>query len=159
MTKKASPQAWEGRLAIDSETGTVAVYGPLTVTGDAYVKGALKNESGGPYLSAIDVVNYNGALPVTKSFTTKGRPVILLASGSGWSGSTDKTIGMDIQIDKVSRRQAKTFTNEKTSHKVFVAPYLVLTDLAAGDHTISLSALAGTNTDVNDYFSVVIIEL
>ncbi|HEY1369795.1 MAG TPA: hypothetical protein VGF23_21890 [Gaiellaceae bacterium] len=159
MTKKASPLGWEGRLAIDGETGTVAVYGPLTVKGDVYVKGALVDEIGLPYLSAAEIVNHNAALPVTKSFKTKGRTVILLASGSGYSGTKDKTIGMDIQIDKVSRRQAKTFANEASSHNAFVAPYLVLTDLAAGDHTITLSALSGTTTDVNDYFSVVMIEL
>jgi hypothetical protein len=159
MSKKASPQAFEGRLAIDGETGTVAVYGPLTVKDDVYVKGALKDEIGLPYLSAIEVVNHNAALPATKSFKTKGRTVILLASGSGYSTTKDKTIGMDIQIDKVSRRQAKTFANEANSHNAFVAPYLVLTDLAAGDHTITLSALSGTSTDLNDYFSVVAIEL
>jgi hypothetical protein len=165
VTKKATPTTWVHRLLIDGETGQVDMSGKVnmnggaSVTGDASVSGALLNASGGPYLSAAEIVNHNAALPVTKSFTTKGRTVILLASGSGFSSTKDKTIGMDIQIDKVSRRQAKTFANEANSHNAFVSPYLVLTDLAAGDHTITLSALTGTVVDTNDYFSVVMIEL
>jgi hypothetical protein len=183
-TATAPPNAWQRRLSIDVETGTVEVdrhlkagslqvggdatvgggvtvdrrlkAGSLEVGGDATVSGALLNALGHPYVSATEVINHTGALPVEGSFNTSGRLAILMASGSGYSGTEGKTIGMIILIDGELWGQAKTFTNESSSHKTFAATH-VLTGLPAGDHVLKLMTLAGTTTDKNDVFSVSII--
>jgi len=180
-TTRAERQSWKARLTIDGETGTVAVdkqltagslkvtgdatldshltAGSLQVGGDAKLSGALLNASGGSYLSAAEVIAHAGALPCSAWFKTAGRPLVLLASGSGRLHDAVGNVGMDIKVDGVSRRQAKACTNEKDSHQPFVPVHFVLTDLPGGDHKIELEALAGTITDQNDYFSVAVIEL
>jgi len=45
------------------------------------------------------------------------------------------------------------------SHKAFVAAHVVLPDISAGDHSLTLAALEGTTTDENDYFNVAVLEL
>jgi hypothetical protein len=179
-TTRAERQSWKKRLSIDGETGTVAVEkqltagslkvtgdatldnqltaGSLKVTGNATVSGKLLNASGGSYLSATELVDQHGALPITAWFKTSGRTLILFASGSGRRGSVG-VVGMDIKVDGVSKRQARSWTNEADSHKAFVAAHVVLPDISAGDHSVTLSALDGTTTDVNDYFNVAVLEL
>jgi hypothetical protein len=165
MTTKASPKDWQRRLAIDGETGTVDIAGKLKVglglevTGDARLSGALLNSSGGPYVSLAEVVDDYGPLPITRAIKTSGRTLLLLASGSGRRQSKDGWVGMDIQIDGRTKRQARSWTNEGESHKAFVPALAVIGNLPGGDHNITLKALDGTLTDTNDFYCVAILEV
>ncbi len=100
------------------------------------------------------------SLPMTSgAFTTGGGTLLIFASGEGWAGSA-KQIGMSIAVDGVIRGYAKTFTNELSSHKTFTTNALVVTGIAAGSsHTITLASWNTTNTDVNDFFTVTVLEL
>jgi hypothetical protein len=101
--------------------------------------------------------NRQGGLPFTSgAFTTGGGTLLIIASGSGWGNGN---IGMSIQLNNSVIGYARSFTNEPGSHKVFNCNALVVRKVAAGSHTITLSALAGTNTDVNDWFNVTVLEL
>jgi len=99
-----------------------------------------------------------GALPrTTAAFSTGGGTLLIFASGSGWSAGGQ--IGMGIQVDAVTKGYAKSFTNEASSHKAFVANPLVVAGIAAGLHTITLVSWNSTSTDVNDFFNVTVLEL
>jgi hypothetical protein len=66
---------------------------------------------------------------------------------------------MDIKVDGAVKGQARSWTNEVDSHKAFVAAHVVVPGIERGDHKLTLEALDGTTTDVNDYFNVAVLEL
>jgi hypothetical protein len=101
-----------------------------------------------------------GGLPLSETFNSGGGTLLIFASGSGWR-ATGGGIGMAIQIDGAEKGTAIGFTNEPNSHKTFVANALVVPGVAAGQHTLKLIVAPDfpTNTDVNDRFSVTILEL
>ncbi|HEY1369793.1 MAG TPA: hypothetical protein VGF23_21880 [Gaiellaceae bacterium] len=81
------------------------------------------------------------------------------AYAEAWIGMADDVEGTS-QWFRVGGISAgwRFLTNEGSSHKTFVAAH-VLTGLAAGNHVLTLTALGGTTTDHNDFFSVSIIAL
>jgi hypothetical protein len=104
--------------------------------------------------------NQAGALPLTSAaFTTTGGTLVIFADGSGYSNAANTLIGMDIKVDGVAKGLCQFYTTETLSHKPFVANALVVTGIAAGSHTVTLSVRAATFTDGNDYFSVTVFEL
>jgi hypothetical protein len=66
---------------------------------------------------------------------------------------------MTLQIDGREAASANCCTNENESHKAFTGNTLVQANVAAGNHTINLVAIPNTVTDVNDFFSVTVLEL
>lgn len=101
-----------------------------------------------------------GALPLTSPvFQSGGGTLLIFASGSGFLQSGAGNIGMGIQIDGGTIGTVRSFTNESLSHKSFVANALVQRNVGAGNHTITLFALASTITDFNDWFYVTVLEL
>jgi len=121
-----------------------------------YVEGSMKS----PMWNVIQVFNSKqGGLPVkSNEFATGGGTLLIIASGSGWSAVAGN-IGMNIQLDGTTIGAARSFTNEINSHKVFSCNPLVRGNIAAGSHTIALVAIAGTITDLNDWFNVTVLEL
>ncbi len=114
--------------------------------------------SGGQLIQAFNSVA--GPMPKTSSsFTTTGKTLHIVASGSGYNASGAAGIGMAVQIDGVTYGYARTYTNEVASHKAFPAATIVVTGLAAGSHTLTLTSWNGTSTDANDYFSATVEEM
>lgn len=161
-----------------SVTGALAVTKDLTVEGTLHISEDIVTSAGvaifrdplyvpqgiicdGWRVTALTLSGgTNGALPKTAQFQShEGTTLLILASGSGYAGNTVKTIGMDVQIDGKSYGEARVVTNEANSHKAFVGNPLVVAGVKAGSHTLTLAALANTITDLNDYFSVTILEL
>jgi hypothetical protein len=104
--------------------------------------------------------NTAGALPKSGTFFSGGGTLVIFASGSAWfNGGGGGVVGMDIQIDSVTKGGAIVTTNENNSHKSLVANALVVTGVAAGSHTLTLALRAGATTDVNDFFSATVMEL
>jgi hypothetical protein len=101
--------------------------------------------------------------PVTGSFQgtfqSSGGPILVEVSGSGFSAVAGRVIGVNIAVDGIEAGQARTYTNEASSHKSFVANASPLVGLGAGTHTVSLTPRSGTSTDANDFFTVVVHEL
>jgi len=106
------------------------------------------------------VVDRKRALPATGKLVTKGGPVLVLASGSGFrpGDSTTTGLGTQIKVGETILGRTLVHSREVLSHKAFVSS-ATLTELPAGEHQVVVSALANTAHDFNDYFSVTAIEL
>jgi hypothetical protein len=100
-----------------------------------------------------------GALPKSGTFNSGGGTLMMICSGSGFTGGTGGNIGMTIQLDGKDVGNTHCFTNEPGSHKTFTTHTAVVSNVAAGKHTVNLVALTGTSTDANDYFDVTVLEL
>ena len=100
-----------------------------------------------------------GGLPLTSSFTSDGGTLVIFASGSGWLLSGGHSIGMGIFVDGTQVGTTHGFTNESFSHKAFVSNPLVVRGVPKGTHTLQLVAQANTRTDINDFYSVTILEV
>lgn len=102
------------------------------------------------------VVN-NAPYPFSATTTTNGGTLLVQFSGSAWRGSAGK-VSVDLLMDGVVVATASVFTNEANSHKALV-PVSVLIPAAAGPHTFTAAPSgAGTNVDLNDYFTVTVTE-
>ncbi|CAA9481032.1 MAG: hypothetical protein AVDCRST_MAG12-1506 [uncultured Rubrobacteraceae bacterium] len=125
--------------------------------------------------NATEVIDNFGSLPRQETYTSKGGTLLISASGSGYRNATKDTgrIGMEVKVDGTVRGNAMTFTNERNSHETFVADYIVVKGLAAGQHTIALERMFGspcntsqelsldycTLTNNDDNFRVTILEI
>ena len=164
-TRAATPTGWVQRFAINGETGDVLMgqnggtvgVGTPSVSATLDVHGSIRS----PMWNLTNVFNNRaGSQPLNNgAFTAGGGTLLVFASGSGFSAAGAAQIGMNILIDGVQRGLMQSFTNEAGSHKAFVANPLVVTGLAAGPHTLALAARPGTGIDLNDFFSVTILEL
>jgi hypothetical protein len=83
---------------------------------------------------------------------------VIFASGSGYSSVGGGTIGMAIFVDGTQVGTARSVTNETLSHKAFVSNALVVMGVGIGSHTLQLVPLASTSTDINDFYSVTVME-
>lgn len=110
-------------------------------------------------MQVVDIVNQVGPLPIKVAFSVPqdvpvDGPVVLIATGSGWSGTADVLIGFVVTIDDNLVAEATVFSNGPSTHRP-VSPRIVATQLAAGPHTCVVAAAnADTVTDVNDSFAV-----
>lgn len=141
------------------EIGTSPLPGRQGEPGEAGPPGPRgeKGESG--VLAATELIANATALPESATFASQGGRLVITASGSGFRGATAGTIGMALAIDSVPIANVTGYTNETGSHKAFVPRQLVVSNITAGQHTLTLTALADTSTDQNDYFNVTILEL
>lgn len=93
------------------------------------------------------------------SFTSHGGTLLITTDGAGsTSSSTGVPLGMTVSLDGTLMTTNHVFVNV-ASHAAFVAQTLVCRGVAAGSHTITLTAWNGTSTDLNDNFSVTVQEL
>jgi hypothetical protein len=101
--------------------------------------------------------NQKGPLPLTATFKSPSDgPVILAVSGSAWTQNrSGQLIGINISVDNKHLGSAIVYCNEPASHKALI-PVLLPTQLSFDEHTLTITAQAGTVTDFNDYFNVVL---
>lgn len=99
-----------------------------------------------------------GPLPLSGNIETHGGTLIVLASGTGYHLGAPR-IGMTIEMDGAVIGSSGTFSNETASHKVFAPAYLVLPAVAAGMHEFALQATGSTLANLDDRFSLVVIEI
>ena len=108
---------------------------------------------------AIQVlISQAGPLPLTAAFSSPGDlPMFVEVSGSVWTQTANKMIGIQIEIDGAVVGTAKIFSNAAATHRA-VVPLYVPVKLAQGQHKIVLSVSPGTTTvsDLNDLFSAVL---
>jgi hypothetical protein len=99
------------------------------------------------------------ALPFTFGITSKGGPLLLFLSGSGWRTAAQGGgyIEMDLDIDGNTYDTARVFSNETSSHKALV-PGINFVTLPAGPHQVTVRLAAGT-ADGSDEFHFNILEL
>jgi hypothetical protein len=100
-----------------------------------------------------------GPLPVNYNFNSNGGSLLLFVSGSGFSTTPGRQIGMQILIDGIYHGEAQVYTNEADSHKSFTANAFWIAGVPAGAHVLQIDVLPGTQTDFNDFFNATIMEL
>ena len=109
---------------------------------------------------ATTITNFpevSGALPKTNNFASHGGRLLITATGNGYPLSGG-IAGMVVQLDGVIVGTNKVFLNSG-GNMPFVTKPIVCNGVAAGAHSIVLTALPNTMTDVNSYFSVTVQEL
>ncbi|MBX3192100.1 MAG: hypothetical protein KF819_34235 [Labilithrix sp.] len=102
--------------------------------------------------------NRAGGLPVSGTFMSTGGRLVITVSGSGYR-AVGGTLGISVLIDGAAVGAVNAFTNEASSHKALPVRSLVVTGIAAGNHTIAIAAQADTLTDLNDYFNATVLEV
>jgi hypothetical protein len=90
-------------------------------------------------------------------FTSSGGPLLVRTALSAWTQQVGP-LSVGIQVDGTSMGFAQIFANVTNMHMASVVNDLVVTGIAAGDHTLNLMAEANTITDQNDRVSVLILE-
>lgn len=109
---------------------------------------------------AAVVTTTSGAVIVSGNFTSDaGGSLLILASGSIWS-STGGLKAVKLQIDSVDKATKNFFINNAGEHLTFGTLITVETGIAAGSRTIRwITGDAVTNTDANDKYDLVVMEL
>jgi len=106
-------------------------------------------------------VQQYGPLPITKPgyVSTGGGDLMLFFSGSGYSATAGKWIGMRVLLDSSEVASTGVYANNALMHLSFVTGNVIIKGLVAGTHTISLQASTGTSTDATDLFFVSALEI
>lgn len=101
----------------------------------------------------------DGGAVAQSSFQSSGGTLLVSVSASGWtpnSGGGPLQIG--VQLDGTSQGFLEIFANDSDTHMAMVTNDLVVSGIAAGDHTLTLIGEANTHTDLNDRVSATILE-
>ena len=99
-----------------------------------------------------------GPLPLSAEFRSGGGDLVLLVSGSAWSDTGDRRIGVEVLVDERPAGEAFIHANRPRTHLALVAKPLVLA-APAGRHLLELRRLnADTNADFADRFEVLLLE-
>ena len=112
------------------------------------------------FASAI-VTNFASVGPLGAAnfnFSSHGGRLIITTTGSGSTLSAPVAIGMTVKLDSTIITTNRVWMNVN-NHGAFVPQTLVLRNIAAGPHTLTLTAWNSTSTDLNDNFSVFVEEL
>jgi hypothetical protein len=131
----------------------------LKIKKNALTKVEIKESSLVNATTVMDVRPGPLTAPFQGTFRTSGGQILVSVSGSGYSGTAGRVIGVAVKVDGVEIGQARSYTNEAGSHKAFVTSASLLGNLGTGVHTVSLTPLPGTLTDGNDFFTVVVHEV
>jgi hypothetical protein len=110
-------------------------------------------------MSFVIANNQTGALPVNIKFQAPmDGPVTIAFSGSAWSQANGTVIGVDVLLDGNLLGTALLYSNQGQEHRALPTQFFV-TQLSDGTHSITLNPTnSNTITDVNDFFSVWIID-
>jgi hypothetical protein len=103
--------------------------------------------------------NAIGGLPLSTTFNSNGGTLVIAASGSGYATSANNTIGMEILVDGSTIGNCSVYMNVSSQHAAFVPTQIVLRNVTAGTHTLTLVNRFATATDIFDLFNVLVTEL
>jgi len=99
-----------------------------------------------------------GPLPVDLAFQLPAADMVVLAvSGTVWTRTPNRSIGIDVFVDSELVGTAPLFANPAATHMAVPAIFLPV-QLAAGAHVVSLvPANPDTESDGNDVYHVTLI--
>ncbi len=164
---KAISPGWAGNIDVNQGDGTMNFYVNAAKAGAADAaltpQPRLTIRPDGKLSSsmwrATQVMNQvQGPLPKSVGFSSGGGTLVIIYSGTGRRDGGGN-LGMNLLLDNVVVSTTRTWTNESQSHKVFTTNIHVQANVAAGNHTIALTVIAETITDVNDWFNVTVLEM
>ena len=102
--------------------------------------------------------NTTASYPHTSgSFTTKGGTLLVFFSGTALP-SAPGMFGMDIKVDASTVGTVEIHGTSATDHKMLSRVFLV-SNIAAGSHTLGAALRSNTTTDANDRISAFVVEL
>lgn len=107
---------------------------------------------------AIQIImsQQKGALPITANFSAPSdAPSYLEITGSVWSTTANQMLGIAVQLDGQAIGNAQIFSNTASTHRAVVPTYIPV-KLQQGQHSLTLSAMSGTTSDFNDFYTVVL---
>lgn len=109
-------------------------------------------------MAAMTILSSIGPLPLSAQFQAPADgPVALFVSGSAWTRTAGKAIGVMVSIDGGTEGVCPAYCNEANSHHTLV-PVILTMNLSYGTngtHTVSLTASTpDTVSDANDYYQV-----
>jgi hypothetical protein len=153
-TGPAGPAGAQGPIGLTGAAGPVGLTGPQGPVGATGPQGpAVTN------WNATTVINANGPLNITNSFTTSGGRLVIAVSGSGYTTSAPASLGMNILLDGVVIDSCKIYDNPQNTHMAFVPKTIVKTGVAAGSHTLALQTTGVTLSNTDDNYCVTVTEL
>ncbi len=106
------------------------------------------------------IIDQKGPLPIEVQFDNPGDvPIIFEVSGSCYTQQEYGTIGINTQIDGEQVGNSIIWSNSANVHRATVTKYIKINldpSRAVQDkHTLKLTSMPNTDTDYNDWFSVV----
>lgn len=112
-------------------------------------------------MAALTILSSIGPLPLSAQFQAPADgPVTLFVSGSAWTTTGGKSIGVNVSIDGASQGVCAAYCNEANSHHTLV-PVMLTVNLSygsSGTHTVSLAAsTTDTVSDSNDFYQVTLL--
>lgn len=152
-----APLSWNavGPSGPPGQTGAPGVPGPPGIPGPQGDPGP----SG--VVDATNVIDQvPGPLPLFATFVKHRTDTILVAtfSGSGFSNLTFPAPSViELDIDDAAVGSSQLFINNAGEHLAYPTQRVVIKDITAGRHTVSLIGIA--TDDANDRFSVTIEEV
>jgi hypothetical protein len=110
-------------------------------------------------MATLSILNQvKGPLPIHSNFKAPSDgPACLVLSGSVWSATADKLIGVELQLDGKVIGSAAIFSNGASTHRA-VVPSNIPATLSIGQHALTLRPLnSSTTSDHNDLFDVILL--
>jgi hypothetical protein len=102
------------------------------------------------------ILSQKGPLPITANFNAMGdMQMYLEITGSVWTSTANRMIGITVQLDGQTIGSAQIFSNGSGTHRAVVPTYIPV-KLTQGQHKLTLSAATDTVSDANDIFNAVI---
>ena len=102
------------------------------------------------------ILSQKGPLPIKVTFNAQSDgPACLEVNGSVWATSPNLMIGIAIQLDGAAVGTAQLFSNLASTHRT-VVPAFIPIKLGFGQHTLTLSAMPNTVSDINDFYVAII---
>ena len=108
--------------------------------------------------------HWSGGLGTGQSnaFVSGGGTLMIIVSGSSYIAANSTVgpglMGVQVSVDGALVGTVNRYSNELGSHKALPTGQFISPSVA-GTHTLLLKPLTNTATDVNDYFSVTVMEL
>ena len=180
MTTKFSKHKWWIITALITAplvalaAGVPNVFAPNTVISSAAVNANFTNladrvtalEAASAKSSATTILNSfpgplnpTGVPGKTATYTATGaNPLLILVSGSGYLAAAPLLMDIAVQFDGNAIGHLTEYTNEINSHKAFPTRAFQVPTPTAQSHTVGLIPLNAL-TDVNDAFTITVIEL
>jgi hypothetical protein len=113
-----------------------------------------------PKVNFQQIVNLSvdSGTPIESSFTSTTDNQIFFFAGSGYHNATGAAVlQAQVLIDNELRGEIKVCANDNGQHKTYV-PIMFHTQLTAGTHSLRIQYGTATKEDVNDFFTLSMIE-
>jgi hypothetical protein len=100
----------------------------------------------------------SGGTIAQASFQSNGGTLLIRSNVSAYASSSGQMLMTGVQVDGTSHGWMSVYANPAETHMTLVSNDLVVTGIAAGQHTFTMIAEENPITDVNDRVSVTILE-